>query len=87
MEMKKLILPVVLMGVFILQSCTTYRIKVAHHENNVTYYFPQKRSIDGLFEWRDVYNGEGAYTLEWARQEIEKDRYKQTKGIEYIKIK
>ncbi len=85
--MKKLILFVVLMGVLVLQSCTSYRIKVTHHDKGVTYYFPQKRSFETLFEWRDVYNREGSYTLEWARKEIEADRYKQTKGIEYIKVK
>ena len=87
--MKKKLLSVIVVGVLLLQSCTMYRIKIAHHDNGDAFYFPQKRSVETFFEWRDVQPpfSEGSYTLDWARKQIEKDRYIQTKGIEYLKIK
>lgn len=72
------------MGVLLLQSCVSYRIKVVEHKPNVKYYFPQKRVLLG--EWDDLSNRKsGSYTYEWARKVINDDMQNKEIKPKYIK--
>lgn len=72
-----------MLGVSLLQSCTIYRIKAVIHPDGTTYYFPQKRFL--ISEWEGVRTYNGDYSLEWARQVIEKDKNPDGVKIKYIK--
>ncbi len=71
---------VMLMGVFTLQSCTIYRIKVVKN-GSTNYYFPQKRV---LYSWEDMDQLVG-YDLESAKKTIDLDRESKIKNHTYIK--
>ena len=71
------------MGVLVLQSCTSYRIKVVEHPDGTTYYFPEKRFF--VYEWEGVRTYNGSYTLEWARNIIKEDKKPDKARIRYIK--
>ena len=81
--MKRFTLLVMTMGVLLLQNCTAYRIKVAHHGEHFKYYFPQKRNILG--EWSNIKTPTGEYTYEWAKNIIDIDKKPKQKNITYIK--
>jgi hypothetical protein len=82
--MKKNIFLVMVMGVSLLQSCVSYRVKVVEHKPNVKYYFPQKRVLLG--EWIDVDHRKiGSYTYEWAKEIISEDKNTKVVKPTYIK--
>jgi hypothetical protein len=81
--MKKLFFSVMMMGVLLLQSCVSYRIKVVEHKSGVQYYFPQKRILLG--EWVDLTYGKSCgFTYKSARDIIKEDRKDKKSKISYI---
>lgn len=79
--MKKLKGLVIIMGVLLLQSCSSYRVKVITSGNN-QYYFPQKRI---LYEWEDI-PYEMFVDLESAMNYIDhKIKFDKLATTEYIK--
>jgi hypothetical protein len=81
--MKIKVLLATLLGVMTLQSCTSYRVKVVEHSNDVKYYFPQKKIFIG--DWDDIQAYDGDYTKGWAKIIIDKDKSPKHKNITYIK--
>lgn len=72
------------MGVSLLQSCVSYRVKVVEHKPNVKYYFPQKRVLLGDWNDMDIRNS-GSYTYEWAKEVINEDKNIKNVKPTYIK--
>lgn len=68
-----------LMGVFTLQSCVRYRIKVVDH-GSMKYYHPQKRI---LFSWEDM-NSFYGHDLKSAKERIDLDRNRNVINKTYI---
>lgn len=72
------------MGVLLLQSCVSYRIKVVEHNPNTRYYFPQKRVLLG--EWIDLtYKKSSSFTYKSARKIISQDKQSKSPKTYYIK--
>jgi hypothetical protein len=71
------------MGVLLLQSCVSYRIKVVEHNPGVRYYFPQKRVF--VSDWLDIETYYSDLTLESARKTIKEDKNPFNNNIFYIK--
>lgn len=69
-----------LMGVFTLQSCVRYRIKVVDN-GSMKYYHPQKRI---LFSWEDM-NSFYGHDLNSSKNRIDEDRKSKIKNYTYIK--
>ncbi len=68
-----------LMGVFTLQSCVKYRIKVIEH-GSMKYYEPEKRR---LFSWESM-PPHVVYDLKTAEERIDSDRNRKNKKYSYI---
>lgn len=69
-----------LMGVFALQSCVKYRIKVIDH-GSMKYYEAQKRI---LFSWEEMHPVVGN-DLKSAKAKIDEDRNRNKKRFVYLK--
>lgn len=82
--MKKLFI-ILLTTMLATQGCSMYRIKVVTHDNDVKYYFPQKRLFIG--DWVDLNDKyhTSVYSYDLAKQLIEKDKQPKQKRITYIK--
>jgi hypothetical protein len=78
--MKKQLFFVMLMGVFTLQSCVKYRIKVIEH-GSMKYYEPEKRRF---FSWEQM-PPNIIYNLTMAEERIDSDRNRKNKKHLYIK--
>jgi hypothetical protein len=78
--MKKQLFFVMLMGVFTLQSCIKYRIKVIEH-GSMKYYTPEKRTF---FSWEEM-PPNVIYDLTTAKERIDSDRNRKNKKYLYIK--
>jgi hypothetical protein len=84
--MKKRIILLILMGVLVLESCTSYRVRVVTHPTGESYYFPQKR--EGVRGWEDLgYGVGGSYTKDWAEETIRADRNLNSVKVSYYNFK
>lgn len=75
--MKKLLILIIFT-----QGCTSYRIKSVKHENGVTYFFAQKRTLIG---WDDIDVHTGNGTLDWATSVIDADKKHEVTTVKYLK--